>query len=48
MEFDGEDVKEVLSLTYDHITVLQRPMDITGEVLISSEGMADYSVFVHE
>ncbi len=43
-----DDANETITLTYDRIAIMQRPMDITGEVMVSREGMAEYIVFEQE
>ena len=40
-----DDLSETLTLTYDYISVLQRPIDISGTVVTSKEGVAEYTVF---
>jgi len=37
-------LSETITLTYGHITIVHRPIDITGEVDITGEGMAEYEV----
>jgi hypothetical protein len=43
-----DDVSETLTLTYESISIFQRPIAITGEVDVGGESVAEYQVFASE
>ena len=42
------ELTETITLTFDHITILQRPIGTLGEVDLTKEAMAEYTVFEPE